>query len=51
MQMMLMLTESFSKLSTVLADKNQETKSDWLKFLVDTKKFKSWYLSIIAQLS
>jgi hypothetical protein len=32
MQMMLMLTESFSKLSTVLADKNQETKSDWPSF-------------------
>jgi hypothetical protein len=54
-QMMLMLMESFSKLSTVLADKSQDVKSevktDWPKFSGDVKKFKSWYLSIVAQLS
>jgi hypothetical protein len=54
-QMMMMLTESFTKLSTVLVDKSQdnkmEVKSEWPKFAGDIKKFKSWYLSIVAQLS
>jgi len=54
-QMMLMLTEAFSKFSSVLAYKHQDTKaevkSDWPKFGGDSKKFKSWYLSIVAQLS
>jgi hypothetical protein len=54
-QMMLMLMESFSKLSTVLANKTQDTKaevkSDWPKFGGDPKKFKPWYLSIVAQIS
>jgi len=50
-QMMLMLTESFSKLSTVLGDRTQETKSDWPKFSGNMKKFRAWYLSIMAQIS
>jgi hypothetical protein len=33
-----MLTESFSKLSTVLSEKS-DTKSDWPKFSGDGKKF------------
>jgi hypothetical protein len=33
-QIMYMLTESFSKLSTVLLDKSTETKSDWPKFSI-----------------
>jgi hypothetical protein len=38
--MMLMLTESFSKLTTVLVEnKTQDTKSDWPKFSGDAKKF------------
>jgi hypothetical protein len=50
-QMMLMLTESFSKLSTVLADKQIDTKVDWPKFSGDSKQFKVWYVAIMAQLS
>jgi hypothetical protein len=50
-QMMTLLTESFSKLSSVLVDKNTESKSDWPKFSGDPKKFRAWYMSIMAQLS
>jgi len=50
-QMILMWTESFSKLSTALVDKNQDTKSEWPKFYGDAKKFRAWYLSIMAQIS
>jgi len=51
-QMMLLLTESFTKLSTALADpKSQESKTEWPKFSGDAKKFRSWYLSVMAQLS
>jgi hypothetical protein len=51
-QVMLMLAESFSKLSTLMVqDKSSEPKYDWPKFAGDTKVFKAWYLAIIAQLS
>jgi hypothetical protein len=50
-QMMMMLTESFTKLSTVLVDKTSDRKSDWPKFSGDYKKFLAWYLAIMAQLS
>jgi len=50
-QMLLMLTESFTKLSSVLSDKKEDTKSDWPKFSGDHKKFRPWYLAIMAQLS
>ena len=50
-QMMMMLTESFSKLSSVLVDKSAESKSDWPKFSGDSKKFRAWYMAIMAQLS
>jgi len=50
-QLLLTLTESFSKMSAVLTDRSSDTKTDWSKFSGDTKKFKSWYLSIVAQLS
>jgi hypothetical protein len=49
--LMMMLTESFSKLSTVLVDKTSDMKSDWPKFLGDSKKFRAWYLAIMAQVS
>jgi hypothetical protein len=49
-QMMLMLTESFSKLSNVLVDK-PESKNEWPKYSGDPKKFRAWYLSIMAQMS
>jgi hypothetical protein len=51
-QVMLMLAESFSKLSTMMVqDKGSETKYDWPKFAGDAKVFKAWYLAIVAQLS
>jgi hypothetical protein len=50
-QMMLMLTESFAKLSSALSDKKDETKSEWPKFSGDSKKFRTWYLAIMAQIS
>jgi len=49
-QMLLMLTESFAKLSTAITDK-MDPKSEWPKFSGDIKKFRSWYLAIMAQLS
>jgi hypothetical protein len=48
-QMMALMVESFTKLSTALTEKNTESKSDWPKFAGNVKKFRSWYLSIIAQ--
>jgi hypothetical protein len=51
-QMMLMLTESFQKLTAVMGDqKTSEAKSQWPKFAGDAKKFRSWFLAIMAQLS
>jgi hypothetical protein len=50
-QILLLLTDSFSKLSTALMDKSDSNKSDWPKFSGDHKKFRGWYLSIMAQLS
>lgn len=50
-QMMLMLTESFTKLSSSLSDKTGDTKSEWPKFSGDAKKFHSWYLAIMAHTS
>jgi hypothetical protein len=50
-QMMMMLTETFTKLTTVMTDtKTSETKADWLKFSGDTRKFRHWYLAIVAQI-
>jgi hypothetical protein len=51
-QMLSMLNDTFSKLTTVITDvKNTDSKSTWPKFSGDTKKFKHWYLAIVAQLS
>jgi hypothetical protein len=50
-QILLLLTDTFSKLSTALTDKSDSNKSDWPKFSGDHKKFRGWYLSIMAQLS
>jgi hypothetical protein len=50
-QMMQLLTESLSELSSALADKSTESKSDWPKFGGDSKKFRAWYMAIMAQLS
>jgi hypothetical protein len=51
-QVMLMLAESFTKLSTVMVqEKSSDVKYEWPKFSGDTKLFKAWYLAILAQLS
>jgi hypothetical protein len=49
--MMLLLADSFSKLSTALGEKGLDSKTEWPKFAGDSKKFCAWYLSIMAQLS
>jgi hypothetical protein len=46
-----LLSESFSKLSNVLSEKKDDTKANWPKFSGDQKKFRTWYLAIMAQLS
>jgi hypothetical protein len=50
-QILMLLSNSFSKLSSALPEKLESVKSDWPKFSGDQKKFRSWYLSIMAQLS
>jgi hypothetical protein len=49
--MMLMMTESFLKLSTAFSESKNDTKSNWPKFSGDSKKFCSWYLGITTQIS
>jgi len=50
--MMVMLNDTFSKLSTAMVEnKSQESKSEWPKFSGVSKKFRSWYLAIMAQIS
>jgi hypothetical protein len=34
-----------------IVDKMSDVKSDWPKFLGDSKKFRAWYLAIMAQVS
>ena len=50
-QMMLLLSDSFEKLSTALSDQKPDSKVEWHKFSGDSKKFRSWYLGIMAHLS
>ena len=50
-QMMQLLTDTFSKLSTVLQESKNVSKSEWPKFSGEASKFKDWYLAIMAQLS
>jgi hypothetical protein len=49
--MLLMLAESFTKLTSVLSDKSDLKSSDWPKFSGDQKKFRAWCLSILSQIS
>lgn len=52
LQMMALLSETFSKLTTVLTDtKASDSKTEWPKFNREVKKFRAWYLAILAQLS
>jgi hypothetical protein len=50
-KMMLMMMKSFSKLTTAFSESNLETKHDWPKFSGESKKFHSWYLGIMMQIS
>jgi len=50
-QMMLLLTESFSKLSTTLSENKSDSKVEWHEFSGDSKKFWAWYLGLMAHLS
>jgi hypothetical protein len=50
-QMMLMMTKSFSKLSTAFSEGKSDSKSDWPKFSGDNKNFRSWYMGIMTQIS
>jgi len=50
-QMLILLNTTFSKLTTVLDTKSSDVKSEWPKFGGDVKKFKSWRLAILAQMS
>lgn len=50
-QMMLLVSESFTKLSTALGEQKEYTKADWHKFSGDCKKFCGWYLGIMAHIS
>jgi hypothetical protein len=64
--MLTVLNDTFAKLSSVISDtstmlqdtktalidsKSLEPKTEWSKFSGDPKKFRPWYLSIMAQLS
>jgi hypothetical protein len=48
-QMMLMMAESFSKLSMVLVETKNDSKSDWPKFSGEMKNIRDWYLSIMTK--
>jgi hypothetical protein len=50
-QMLLMLTESFSKLSTAITDQKPDSKNEWHKLSGDPKKFRSWYLGIMENIA
>lgn len=50
-KMLLMLMETFAKLSTTLSDKKDESKSDQPKFSGDQRKFRPWYMAIMSQIS
>ncbi len=50
-QMLQLLNDTFSKLSTAITNTKNDTKSDWPKFSGEVSKFKDWYLAIMAQLS
>jgi hypothetical protein len=54
-QMLVLLNDTFSKLTSVINEtssaKISDTKSEWVKFSGVPKKFRSWYLAVMAQLS
>jgi len=46
-----LLAESFSKMTSVMTEKTMESKAEWPKFAADHKKFRSWYLALMTQLA
>ncbi len=50
-QLLTMLNDTFCKLSTAFGETKSESKSEWPKFSGDLKKFRTWYTSIMAQIS
>jgi hypothetical protein len=50
-QLLTMLNDTFCKLSTTIGETKSESKSEWPKFSGDLKKFRTWYMSIMAQIS
>ncbi len=49
-QMLQMLNDKFFKLSTVLTDSKNDSKTMWPKFSGEISKFRDWYLVIMAQI-
>jgi hypothetical protein len=50
-QMLQLLSDTFSKLSTAITASKNDSKLEWPKFSGEVSKFKEWYLAIMAQLS
>jgi hypothetical protein len=50
-QLLVMLNDTFLKLSVNMQNDKSDSKSDWPKVLGDLKKFQTWYMSFMAQLS
>jgi hypothetical protein len=49
--LIMMLTDNFSKLTTTLSEKKEDIKYEWPKFSGDQKKFRAWYMVIVTQIS
>jgi hypothetical protein len=49
--MLRLLTELFSKVASVMTEKTTESKAKLPKFSGNPKKFRSWYLALMTQLS
>jgi hypothetical protein len=50
-QVLLLLTDSFSKMANALTEKQSDSKAGWPKFSGDVTRFWSWHLAILTQLS
>lgn len=50
-QVLLLFTNSFTKMANALTEKNTDSKAEWPKYSGDKKMFRSWYLAIMTQLS
>jgi hypothetical protein len=50
-QVLLLLTDSFTKMANALMEKSTDSKVEWPKYSGDKKMFRSWYLAIMTQLS